>query len=138
MVKYEQGVLSVHTSDLGLAGQTKNVLIRPTLADYPTQSFHTPTETFDVAALAVELPITMEECVVTQIVKPEFDDILYYFGDRKVEIVYTDFVSDEGADCNYHWSYSVEIGESEDLGDDAIKSNLDSKNITIEADEGQD
>ena len=62
---YEQDVLKVYTSDLTLAGQTMNVLIYPTLLDYPTQKFRTPTVDYVASSLAVELPITLEECIVT-------------------------------------------------------------------------
>ena len=47
VVVYEADVLSIYTTDLNLAGQTVNILIQPSLIDYPTYSFHTPTETFD-------------------------------------------------------------------------------------------
>ena len=69
--------------------------------------------------------------------KPEFDDILYYFGDDKIEIGYTEFVSDEGEECNYHWTYTVDISSSGGLSD-AIEFNLNAKTISIEASSGED
>ena len=79
----------------------------------------------------------MEECVITQIIKPEFDDIFYYFGDEKVEVQYSDFVSEQGDECNYYWTYTAEFSNSDDL-EDAIKSDMNAKTFEIEATSGQD
>ena len=87
--------------------------------------------------MSVILPITLEECVVTQIDKPVLDDIIYYYGDSSVEIVYTDFISDEGPECNYFWTYTIEIQSSSSLNN-AIETDINSKTITIEAETGED
>ena len=55
--------------------------------------------------------------MVTNIEKPILDDIIYYYGDDKIEIEYTEFVSDGEVYCNYYWNYTVQVSDSEDLTD---------------------
>ena len=131
-IRYEQGLLKIYTSDDSYAGQTKNVKIYPSFVDYPTQSFHSPSETFLASTLAITLPIYAKPCPVTHITKPVLFDKTYVYGADAIEIGFDEFESDVDPDCNYVWSYSINI----DGDDSGIEYDLQKRTITIEASSG--
>ena len=78
-----------------------------------------------------------DPCMITQVETSVLDDVTYYYGDGPIEQEYSDFISIEGDECNYFWTYSLDIERSINL-DDAIVIDPDTKVITIEAAAGED
>ena len=135
-VKFEDDSFEVYTSNLSLGGTVEVINIYAALDDYPTIAFKTPSETYLQSSLTVELPVKLENCVITTVEKPTVKSLTYEFGSGEKLIEYEGFKSSEGDPCNYVWSYTARLGNDDSLPSDLIVFDEEKLIFKIDADSG--
>ena len=59
--------------------------------------------------------------------------MIYAIGSKAVNVTFEDFESAEADECNFVWSYRAELEDEEELPDELITFDANSRTFKIEA-----